>query len=314
MKRVLIVTWSQSGQLTAIVDRIVEPLRAGGHAVHVETLEPAKPFPFPWPVVDFIDAFPESVQLDPPPLAPLSAAVDGEFDLILLAYQVWYLSPAMPITAFLQSAEARRLLAGKPVVTLVACRNMWLTAQHTMQRLVAEAGGRLCDHIAFTDRGHPLATFITTPRWVLTGRRDAFLGLPPAGVSETEIEGASRFGRALADALHRNAERTGQPMLRGLRAATVNPRLAISEKAGSRAFRVWSKLIRAVGRRGQKRRRPMLALFTVYLICMIVTVVPLSLLVQFAFRPLLRGRLARLKEALEQPSGSEDFNIDHHAC
>jgi hypothetical protein len=312
MKRVLVVTWSQSGQLTSIVERIVEPLRAAGHAVHVETLEPAKAFPFPWPLVDFIDAFPESVQLDPPPLAPLSAAVDGEFDLIFLAYQVWYLSPAMPMTAFLQSADARRLLAGKPVVTLVACRNMWLTAQQTMQRLITEAGGQLCDHIAFTDRGHPLATFITTPRWVLTGRRNAFLGLPPAGVSEADIEAASRFGRALADALNRDAEKASQPMLRGLRAVTVNPRLAVSEKAGNRAFRVWSKLIRAVGRRGKKRRWPMLALFAIYLVCMIATVVPLSLLVQFAFKPLLRGRLARLKEELEQPSGSEDFNIDRH--
>lgn len=313
MKRVLVVTWSQSGQLTGIVDRVVAPLRAAGHAVQVETLQPATPFPFPWPVIDFVDAFPECVQLDPPPLAPLSSAVDGNFDLILLAYQVWYLAPSLPMTAFLQSAEARRLLAGKPVVTLVACRNMWLTAQQTMRRLIAGAGGRLIDHIAFTDRGHPLATFITTPRWVLTGRRDAFFGLPPAGVAEDDVRGAARFGRALAAGLDRDAEKNGEPMLQGLAAVTVNPRLAISEKAGSRAFRVWSKLIRLAGKRGQWRRRALLALFAVYLVCMIVTVVPLSLLVQSALKPLLRGRLARLKEKLEQPSGSGDFNIDRHA-
>jgi hypothetical protein len=47
---------------------VISPLRAAGHQVHLETLVPEKPFPWPWPMVDFIDAFPECVQLDPPPL------------------------------------------------------------------------------------------------------------------------------------------------------------------------------------------------------------------------------------------------------
>lgn len=309
MKRVLVVTYSQSGQLSDIAAQLASPLREAGHLVHVETLMPETPFPFPWPIVDFIDAFPECVQLDPPPLKPLGIARDAEFDLVILSYQVWFLSPSLPMTAFLQSPEGQGLIRGKPVVTLVACRNMWLSAQETMRRLIADAGGLLCDHIAFTDRGHPLATFITTPRWVLTGRRDAFLGLPPAGIAPGEIRGASRFGRALAAALDADRERSGKPMLAGLRAVTVNPRLAISERAGRRAFGVWSRLIRACGRRGQWRRRPALLLFAIYLIAMILTVVPTSLLLQWLFSPLLRPRLARLKAELEQPSGSQDFNL-----
>ena len=309
MKTVLVINYSQAGQLAEITAQVVAPLRAAGHQVHVETLVPVTAFPWPWPIVDFVDAFPECVQLDAPPLQPLSIPADRDFDLVVLSYQVWYLSPALPMTAFLQSPAGRRLIAGKPVITLVACRNMWLSAQETMRRLIAEAGGQLRDHLAFTDQGPALATFLTTPRWVLTGRRDRWLGLPPAGVAPEEIHKAGRFGRALADALDHDAETTGAPMLTGLRACTVNPRLALSERAGRRAFKVWSRLIRACGRRGQWRRRPMLLVFALYLIAMVLTVVPLSLLLQWLLSPLLKPRLDRLRAELELPSGSQDFNL-----
>ncbi|MBI2278401.1 MAG: dialkylresorcinol condensing enzyme [Dechloromonas sp.] len=313
MKRVLVINYSQTGQLAEITAQVVAPLRAAGHDVHLETLVPETPFPWPWPIVDFVDAFPECVQLDAPPVKPLSIAADTPFDLVILTYQVWYLSPALPITAFLKSPEGRQLIGGKPVITLVACRNMWLSAQDTMKRLIAEAGGQLRDHLAFTDQGHALATFITTPRWVLTGRRDRWLGLPPAGVAPEEIRQASRFGRALSDALDRDAEQSGGAMLAGLRAATVNPRLALSERAAHRAFKVWSKLIRIFGKRGQWRRRPMLLVFALYLVAMVLTVVPLSLLLQWLLSPLLKPRLERLKTELEQPSGSQDFNLNKYA-
>lgn len=313
MKNVLVVNYSQTGQLAQITAQLVEPLRAAGHRVHLETLVPETAYPWPWPIVDFVDAFPECVQLDAPPLKPLSIAADTPFDLVILTYQVWYLSPALPMTAFLHSPAGRQLIHGKPVVTLVACRNMWLSAQQTMQRLIGEAGGQLRDHLAFTDQGHPLATFITTPRWVLTGRRDRFLGLPAAGVAAEEIRQASRFGRALADALDRDEEKSGAAMLAGLRAVTVNARLALSERAGQRAFRVWSKLIRAFGKRGQWRRRPILLAFALYLITLVLTVVPLSLLLQWLFSPLLKPRLDRLKAELEQPSGSQEYNLEKYA-
>ena len=312
MKNILVITYSQTGQVANIATRVVAPLTEAGHHVHIEVLQPQTDFAWPWRVVDFIDVFPECVQLDAPPNQPLSIP-DGEtFDLIILAYQVWFLSPALPMTAFLTSTEGRRLLAGKPVVTLVACRNMWLTAQATMQSLIAAAGGRLIDHLAFVDQGPALATFITTPRWVLTGRRDAFLGLPPAGVAPEEVAGAARFGLALNAALARDAERGAGPLLAGLGAAVVNLRLIISERAGSRAFRVWSKLIRCFGRRGQWRRRPILAVFALYLILMILTVVPVSLILQRLFSPLLMPRLQRMKHEFEQPSGSATHLLNHH--
>jgi hypothetical protein len=275
-KRVLLVHFSQTGQLARVARELTAPLaQAQDIELVEEVLRPA--YPFPWPFWRFLDAMPESVLLEPPALEPLRVRPEEHFDLVILAYQVWYLAPSGPITAFLKSDAGRRLLRGRPVVTVIACRNMWLTAHETVKRLVAEAGGELRDNAVFTDQGSALASFITTPRWLLTGRRNAFWGLPAAGVAEADIAGAGRFGHALVAALRTNGSTA-------LDAARVDPRLVFSERAGSRAFRAWSRLIRLGGGPGSAGRLPLLALFCVYLVTMIVVVVPPSLLVQRLLR------------------------------
>jgi hypothetical protein len=304
LKRVLVVHFSQTGQLARVVRNLLSPLAGGGDVQLVEeVLRPRRTYPFPWPLWRFFDAMPESVLLHPPELEPLSVRADEPFDLVVLAYQVWFLAPSGPITAFLKSDAGRELVRGRPVVTVIACRNMWLTAQETMKRLIGEAGGRLRDNVVFSDRGSALATLITTPRWLLTGRRDGFWGLPPAGVAEADIAGAGRFGQALLDALRAGRERAATPMLAGLGAARVDPRLIFSERAGSRAFAVWSRVIRLGGPPGSAARVPLLALFCIYLVAMIVTVVPTSLLLQRLLRPLLSRRLESRRAYFELPSG-----------
>ncbi|HTF13057.1 MAG TPA: dialkylresorcinol condensing enzyme [Burkholderiales bacterium] len=304
MKRVLLVHFSQTGQLARVARRLASPLAGAGDAELVEeVLRPRRPYPFPWPVWRFLDAMPETVLLEPPALEPLAVGADERFDLVVLAYQVWYLAPCGPMTAFLKSEEGKRLLRGRPVVTVIACRNMWLVAQETVKQLIREAGARLLDNVAFTDQGGTLSTFVTTPRWLLTGRRNPFWGLPAAGVAEEEIAKADRFGLALLNALRADREREDAPMLAGLGAARVDPRLIFSERAARRAFSVWSRLIRLGGAPGSIARMPMLALFSVYLVAMILSVVPASLLVQRITRPLFAARLRSLQAYYELPSG-----------
>jgi hypothetical protein len=304
MKRVLVVHFSQTGQLVRIVRRLVSPL-AGADGIELieEALRPRTPYPFPWPLLRFFDTMPESVLLDPPALEPLAARPDEHFDLIVLAYQVWFLSPSGPVTAFLKSESGKRLLRGRPVVTVIACRNMWLNAQETVKKLIQDAGGVLRDNVVFTDRAPTLATLVTTPRWLLTGKRDGFFGLPPAGVAEADIAGADRFGHALVRALHEGREKGGRPMLGGLGAARVDPRLIFSERAGKRAFGAWSRIIRLGGAPGSWLRMPLVLLFCLYLVAMILAVVPASLLLQRLLRPVLARRLESQKTYFEAPSG-----------
>jgi hypothetical protein len=189
------------------------------------------------------------------------------------------------------------------VVTVIACRNMWLNAQETVKRLVQEAGGQLRDNVVFTDNAPTMATLITTPLWLLTGKREGFFGLPPAGIGEGDIAGAERFGHALVQALRAGRERNGAPMLAGMGAACVDPRLIFSERAGTRAFGIWSRVIRLGGKPGSLARLPLVVLFCLYLVAMILAVVPASLLLQRLLRPLLARRLESQKTYFEAPSG-----------
>ena len=304
VKRVLVLAYSQSGQLSRVTERILAPLRADANiAVHVEMLRPLKPYPFPWTFFTFLDAFPESAHLAPPQLEPLSLRGDENFDLVILPYQVWFLAPSLPVTAFLKHPLAKELLAGKPVVTVIACRNMWMLAQEKMKTLLSACGAHLLDNVVLVDPSPTMVSLLTTPLWMWTGRRDALGWLPPAGVDEKSIQGAQRFGLALRDALAGNEERGTAPLLSGLRAADSDPHLLFSEKAATRSFYLWGKLLRAVGGPGQLRRRPFLILYVTFLIALILTVVPFSLLIQAFLRPLLRRGFSALKQHYDAPSG-----------
>ena len=312
-KQVLVLSYSQTGQLTNIVESMLAPLRADPRiTIRVETLTPQTPFPFPWSIWRFLDAFPESAHLQPAPLAPLTLTGDEPFDLVILPYQVWFLAPSQPITAFLKHPLAARLLRGKPVVTVIACRNMWMLAQEKTKVMLADLGAHLIDNVVFTDRAHTMATLLTTPLWMLTGKRRVVPGLPPAGIDVGDIAGAARFGRALQEALVEDRERAGQPLLNGLRAAEVNPSLWFSERAATRSFFLWGKLLRAAGAPGSWSRKPLLALYLVFLVTLVGTVIPLSLTIQTLIRPLLRQRLARLKRQFELPSGAGDERLSQY--
>lgn len=306
MKRVLVVYFSQTGQLRRVAESFCASL-SGQPDLQLDwcPLAPQQPYPFPWPFWRFFDQFPETVQGIPPELQPLPSTVQGRYDLVILAYTVWFLSPAPPVTAFLKSAAGQALLKDTPVVTLIACRNMWHLAQEETKKLLAAAGARHCDHVVLTDPGPSYATFVTTPRWMLTGRRDPLWGLfPAAGLSETQIASAGRFGAALAEALRGGRLDGQQPVLSGLAAVEADVRLVPSETIGRRSFTIWGRLIRAVGPQGALRRRPVLLVYVLFLVTMILTVVPVTMTLRWLLRPLAARRLAEQKHYFEQPSGS----------
>jgi hypothetical protein len=312
MKKILVVEYSQTGQLSSVLDALLAPLQAEGSGVVVvrEKLRPIPAYAFPWPFWVFLDTFPETVAGESPELAPLSdAATTGDFDLVILGYPVWFLSPAPALMGFLHSEAGRRLIKDKPVVTVTACRNMWLMAQEVVKKELSAAGARHCDHIALVDRGSALATFVTTPRWLLTGRKGAFWGFPAAGVAAEDIAASRRFGLALRESLKTDEEKQGGPMLQGLRACVIDDRLIGSEKVAKRSFFIWSRLLRSLGRPGTPLRRALLVFYLVFLVSLILTVIPLSMLLRSALRPLLRNKLAVARASFEQPSGSDSSRL-----
>lgn len=304
MVHILVLHYSQTGQLTRVLRSMIGPLENRSDiAIDWRELKPVRPYAFPWRFLTFFDAFPESVYLDPPPVEPVGLRADRQYDLVILGYQVWFLAPSQPVVAFLQSPEAR-LLDGCRVVTVVGCRNMWVTAHQTMLKLLDDLGARLVDNVVLTDQGPLWATFITTPWWLLTGDKGPLLGVfPAAGISDLGIRRAERFGRALADALPRLAAGDSGPFLTGLRAAAARPFTLLGERIGHRSFRIWGRLVRAAGKPGSFARKPILLIYVVFLVTMILTVLPFTAAAA-AIAARFSRRVQDAAAALEMPSGS----------
>jgi hypothetical protein len=313
MKRILVLHYSQTGQLNTIVTSMLEPLmNIDGIDVVFEELKPKVAFPFPWGFTEFFNTFPETVHLDPVAMSPLSLDVSEyqSFDLIILAYQVWFLSPSLPVSSFLQSPEAAKILHNKPVITVIGCRNMWLQAQEQVKLLLQKVHAQLIDNVVLIDAGSTALSFISTPLWMLTGKKGPVGVLPRAGVSDDDIAAASRFGIAIRKKLLQPDVNFNHSMLQGLNAVKVNERLILSEKMARRGFFVWGKLLRAVGSKESLLRKILVYFYVVYLVTLILTVVPISAVIKALFAPFTKERIKQQKHYFSQPSGDENFNME----
>ena len=313
MKKVLVLYYSQTGQLTDVVKSFTAPLEADKNvALTYQNIEPTTPYPFPWGYLEFFDIFPESVYMDGCKIKEFkNVNEDDEFDLVILAYTIWFLSPSLPISGFLNSNYAK-LLKDKPVITLIACRNMWIMAQEKMKTKLKELGARLIDNVVLIDQGGNLATFITTPRWMWTGNKNSILGLPKAGIHPDEIRNSSRFGLALAEALASDLEKKNKPLLNGLEAVKVDNSLIGTEKIAHKSFKIWGGLIRKFGTTGSKARIPILALYFLFLLSLIVIIVPLNTIVKPIFRKLNSKKVDKQRRYFEEPSGSGKKRLEEY--
>lgn len=304
LKRVLVVYYSQSGQLENVLTTMLTPLMGSDDVeLTMLSLVPGENFTFPWSFWKFFDAFPESVYGDALPNVPFELTHPDTFDLIIIGYQPWFLSPSLPMSAFMKSEQAKTLLKNKPVITVIGCRNMWIEAQKTMMGLLRSCEARHIDNVVLSDQSGPLESFITTPRWMLTGKKEAFFGLSAAGISPAVIEKSIRFGEAILQGLQEDAQLKNEPILQNLGAACVDIRFIASEKIAKRSFVIWGKLIRAFGIRGSLVRRPILGFYILFLITLIVTVVPLNMLFQSFFRRLFKDKIDKIAQNIEAPSG-----------
>lgn len=274
MKKVQIIYYSQSGQLRSVITSFCSPLAANDQVKLVPTpIEPACAFPYPWRFYDFFDTMAEAVLDRGCAIKPVT--VEADADVVVLGYTVWFLSPSLPVAAFLNSEEAKGL-AGKAVITLIACRDMWLMAQERVKEKLAALGARHLDNVVLTDQGKSLHSFVTTPRWLFTGKKDAFWFFPAAGVAAEEITAATRFGERLAAALRQDEETKSAPLLTGLGAARVVDKLIASEKIGVKLFRLWSCLMAWAGPPGSLARRAVISIYILFLLTMVVIVVPVN--------------------------------------
>ncbi len=208
--------------------------------------------------------FPQAV--DPQALVELVEPADGfaadPEEVVILAYQVWYLAPSLPIRSLLKAhPEAVR---NREVVTLIACRNMWYSAAIEVGGLLRSAGARRVEVIAATDTRRASTTFVTTLRWLLTGKREPFLWFGRAGVGEEELARVAGVGQRIAQ-----SGRCPQD------AAPIVPTLAAADLLAGTVFRRWGATVRSARRFGTVAYAASLATFVLALGIGIVVGLPL---------------------------------------
>jgi hypothetical protein len=285
MKNVLVIYYSQSGQLESIAKNIAKPfLNSDEINVTFYEIQLEKPFPFPWDKTSFFDAFPESFLQIPRELKPVPEEIlNTKFDLVLFHYQVWYLSPSIPINSFLKSDSTKKILNNTPVITISGSRNMWIMAQEKIKVLLKEAKAELVGNVALVDRVGNLISVITIVEWMFSGVKKKYLGIfPLPGVSDKDIQESDKFGEAMLSAFKQNKLSELQPKLVALGGVYISSYLVTVDKTANKIFNKWSNLIY----KNQKNRKTLLKVFNVYLFLAIWLISPIVYILHLITYPI----------------------------
>ena len=292
MKNVLVIYYSQSGQLESIAKTIAKPLLQSEDVnVSFHEIQLEKPFPFPWDKAAFFDAFPESFLQIPAQLKPVPTEVlDKKYDLILLNYQVWYLSPSIPVNSFLKSSEAGILLKDTPVVTISGSRNMWVMAQEKVKVLLRENQAILKGNIALVDRVGNLISVITIVEWMFSGVKKKYLGIfPLPGVSDKDIQESVKFGELIDLNLKNNTLSKLQPQLIANNAVKISSYLVTVDKTANKIFNKWSNFINS----RKNSRKIWLKVFNIYLFLAIWLISPIVYILHVFTYPLKMQKIKK---------------------
>jgi len=259
-KQIGIVYFTQTGQLKTLVDKVVSAFPENYQIDYIQ-IEPKRKFPFPWNGWHFFDAMPECVLEQGEEIELSGYSEEKRYDLLILAYQPWFLSPSLPFTSFMQSDFAEPLVRGTKIVTLIGARNMWLNAQEKIKKHIIRLGGHLAGNIAFVDSSPNLVSTLTVIRWAFKGQKEASGWLPEAGIQQKEIDRAPSFGKSIVNAFETDSWDGLQSDLVEKGAVELKPGLILLEETGTKQFRIWAKKIKSKGSPGSKERKPLVLFF-----------------------------------------------------
>lgn len=278
IKKILVISYSQSGQLDEILDKFVLPLSQWD--IDRVQYTPKVAFPFPWTDKAFWDAMPESVLEIPVELNPISYKYD-KYDLIILGYQPWFLSPSIPTSSLLQDPSFLNLLNGTSVITVIGSRNMWINSQESILKRINDASGKLIGNIPFIDRVQNQISAVTILHWMLTGKKTKKYNLlPRPGVSDEDIDFASVYGDVLAKTLSEGKIDDIQKRFLSLGQISIGTDIYFIESKAKRIFHIWTKAIQRFGS-SPRKRNILLNFFKYYLIVALFIIAPIIILLYF---------------------------------
>ncbi len=288
MKNILVINYSQTGQLDEILENFLTPFKD----FDIERLKiyPKNEFPFPWSSEVFFDKMPETVLEQPIDLEPFELKRE-KYDLIIIGYQPWFLSPSLPVTALLTDPKFKPILKNTPVATVIGARNMWINSQKSIVRWIEEADGILVANIPFCDKVQNHISALTILHWMLTGKKNKKWGiLPLPGIKQSDIDAAEIYGQPLAAAA-KNANFDGvQKEILDKGGIYIESSIILIESRAKKLFRMWAKLIKRKGTTPEKRAF-WVSFFKWYLLIALFVISPPVVFIHTLLKPLLRSNI-----------------------
>ena len=291
-KKVLVIYYSQSGQLGDIIDSLTKPIAAAGHSIETVRVLPAKPYPFPWKGKSFFAVMPDSVTGVPTELEPFQLK-ETVYDLVIVGYQAWFLSPSIPCNSILNHPAVKAVIKNTPVVTITGARNMWISAMERIKASLKETGAALKGNIVLVDKHPNFVSFVTILYWMFTAKRDRYLNMfPKPGVADTDIDACKNYGLLVETHLKKGSWDGLQDELIQAKAIEVKYNLMFIESKAKKLFRLWANFIIK-----RKKRTGWLVAFKYYLIIALFIAAPIILTIDaIFFKPFLSGRIKKQKQ------------------
>ena len=291
-KNILVIYYTQSGQLEDILNNFIAPLVEAGNTVEKVRVHVANDYPFPWNGKAFFAVMPDCV-LSVPTELKLFQLKENKYDLVILGYQAWFLSPSIPVNSILNDPAVKAILKDTPVVAITGARNMWISAMERIKKILKDADAKLVGSISLFDKHHNFISFITIFYWMFKGKKGRWLGIfPKPGVSDVDIAKTADYGRTVQKYLNGTGFDGLQDELIQQKAIEVKYNLMFIESKASKIFSIWANIIAK-----KKKKTTWLVAFKYYLLIALFIAAPIILTVDFIFfKPFLSGRIKKQKQ------------------
>lgn len=271
MKKGLVIFYSQTGQTRKAVDQFCLGLE--GFEWDQLLIQEKNTYAFPWGINSFFRLFPKCVTGKGTELAPIEINDQEDYDLVVLGYQVWFLSLSLPMQSALRDPRIQRVLRNSPVLAIVTCRNMWISAVEKTNRILKNLGAGKIKTLVLCDLSPAWATFVTTPRWLLKGKKEAFGIFPEAGIAQKDFQSCFALGRDMASRGFEEVDTVAY-------SHRQTYACVIMEKVGYLMFFIGAHTIEFLAPKENLFKDLMLAFFRLWLVTAILVLLPLTALLQ----------------------------------
>lgn len=293
-KKVLAIYFSQSGQLKEIINRFCEPLIEAGVSVEKVQVHLKEDFPFPWTTERFFSVMPDCVLGVTKEIQPFTLQ-STQYDLVVLGYQAWFLSPSIPFNSLMQLPVMQQVLKNTPVITLTGARNMWVNAFTKAKVLINNTGANHVGTVALVDKHLNLVSIFTIFHWLVGGKKTKYLNFfPLPGVSQQDIDNVTTYGTATLPYLQKNEWGGLKDELIAKKAVVPRFHLLFMEGKAGIMFNIWARVIAK-----KQNKKGWLVAFKYYLLFALFIFAPIVFVVNLIiFKPFFSKYVRAKKESV----------------